>query len=497
MTDRVLIRPGTYRDSVKLMRVSQQAAERDGVVAAVVAMATPLNLELLQRQGFDLPAEDRRPDDLVVAIRAADDATASAAVAAVEAEVDEIQGLASADPFAARSARHAVRLNPDLSLAFVSVPGRSAAIEVAVALDGGLDVFCFSDGVSLAAEVALKKRALERGLLLMGPDCGTALLDGVALGFANAVQRGPVGVVGASGTGIQELTCLLDAGGIGVSHAIGVGGRDMSEVVGGAMTKHALTLLDDDPATELVVVVTKPPGDGALKAVRARAAALTKPVMFALPGAEAGDGGNAESSIEGAATRVAARLGSELSAFDLEVGSPAEGADVRGLFCGGTLALEAMAAMTRGLGAVRSNVPLRPEWALEDVSRSHGHTVIDFGADALTEGRAHPVIDPSLRLERLRRELDDPQVGVVLLDVILGYGAHPDPAADLASPIATALDARDDLRVMVSLCGAEGDPQGLAGQTAALRGAGAYVTRSAAALGRAAVAAVAPSQVAP
>jgi FdrA protein len=404
-----------------------------------------------------------------------------------------------------RSLRGAAGRDPDLNLAVLSVPGRHLAYEAAQAIQAGLHVFCFSDGLDLATEAAFKAAAAERGLLFMGPDCGTAILDGVGLGFANAVRRGPVGVVGASGTGIQEVTCLLDAAGVGISQAVGVGGRDLSPEVGGTMTLRALELLAGDDATERLVVISKPPDPGVARRVAGAAAATGKPAVLAFPGLAAPPplppGVAFAPSLEAAAAWAidggagAAGAPSPAGGAGGEPDPPAAVAategDVRGLFSGGTLCYEAMAVVAGVVGRVASNIPLRPEWRLADPHRSQGHTFVDFGDDAMTEGRAHPMIDPSLRNERFRREAADPATGVVLLDVVLGYGAHPDPAGELAPLVRDALAERaGPLSVVVSLCGAAGDPQGLDGQAAALRAAGALVTRSAAQAARLALAAV-------
>jgi FdrA protein len=357
-------------------------------------------------------------------------------------------------------------------------------------------VFCFSDGLDPATEAARKREAAARGLLLMGPDCGTAILDGVGLGFANAVRRGPVGVVGASGTGIQEVTCLLDAAGVGISHAIGVGGRDLSPEVGGIMTLRALDLLAADDATERLVVISKPPDPEVARRVADAAATTGKPAVLAFPGLADPPplprGVAVVGSLEAAATW--ADGGASVvhrSPGDLPGDPPAvtPGA-IRGLFSGGTLCYEAMAVVAGVVGRVASNIPLRPEWRLADPNRSEGHTFVDFGDDAMTEGRAHPMIDPGLRNERFRREAADPETGVVLLDVVLGHGAHPDPSGELHGHIERALaDRPGKLSVVVSLCGAAGDPQGLDAQATTLRTAGAMVTRSSAQAARLALAA--------
>ena len=549
---RVEVRRGTYHDSVTLMQVSRQAEDLPGVEAAAAVAATPVNLELLARQGFAVDPAGLGPSDLVLCVRAADDEAADQAMEQVDTllagagRVGAGGGSGDGPAAAPRSLRAATRRDPDLNLAVLSVPGRHLHYEIAEALEAGLHVFCFSDGLDPATEAACKRVAAERGLLLMGPDCGTAILDGVGLGFANAVRRGPVGVVGASGTGIQEVTCLLDAAGVGISHAIGVGGRDLSPEVGGSMTLRALDLLAADDTTERLVVISKPPDPTVARRVADAAATIGKPVILAFPGmtappplppgvgfassleaAAAWATGGAAAGGAGAGTPVAGTTEPHLPVPGPPEGDSSPAADVvapvvhrppahaptpadpthpsadpvgdppavtpgaiRGLFSGGTLCYEAMAVVAGVVGRVASNIPLRPEWRLADPNRSEGHTFVDFGDDAMTEGRAHPMIDPGLRNERFRREAADPETGVVLLDVVLGYGAHPNPAGELAPLVERALaDRRGGLSVVVSLCGAAGDPQGLDAQAATLRTAGALVTRSSAQAARLALAA--------
>ena len=506
---RVEVRRGTYHDSVTLMQVSRQAEELPGVEAAAAVAATPVNLELLERQGFAVDAGGLGPGDLVVCVRAVDEEAADRALEQVGkllAGVGRGAGTEAGPGVAApRSLRAAARRDPELNLAVLSVPGRHLHYEIAEALQAGLHVFCFSDGLEVAAEAACKRFAAGRGLLLMGPDCGTAILDGVGLGFANAVRRGPVGVVGASGTGIQEVTCLLDAAGVGISQAVGVGGRDLSPEVGGIMTLRALELLARDPATERLVVISKPPDPQVARRVADAAATTGKPTVLAFPGMPdpppLPPGVTFAGSLEAAAAWAAGGgtpvVHSPPAAPSSPVPAVTPGA-VRGLFCGGTLCYEAMAVVAGVVGRVVSNIPLRPEWRLADPNRSEGHTFVDFGDDAMTEGRAHPMIDPGLRNERFRREAADPGTGVVLLDVVLGSGAHPDPAGELAPLVERALaDRPGGLSVVVALCGAAADPQGLDGQAAALRAAGALVTRSSAQAARLALAAAGLDRAAP
>ncbi|MGH2828599.1 MAG: FdrA family protein [Actinomycetota bacterium] len=487
MPDLLIVRRDTYFDSVTLMLASRDAEEVAGVSFAAAVTATPVNVDLLEAQGFDPTSQNLGPNDLVVAVRADDEDAASAARQAIDARLAHTGDVGPSEGagIAARSFRSIVRSSPESSIAFISVPGRFATAEVADALEAGLNVFCFSDGPTLEDEALLKRRALERGLLFMGADCGTAIIDGIGLGFANAVTQGSLGIVGASGTGIQEVTCLLDSAGVGISHALGVGGRDLSRVVGGAMTLRALELLEGDDSTEAIVVISKPPDAEVAARVVEAAGRASKPVVMGFLGMDEPEIDAPANVTLARSLEVAAEHGARLvgGAIDPALPLPDQRTPgfVRGLFCGGSLCYEAMLVVAESGRAIASNVPLKPEWRLADVATSEADTFIDFGEDELTEGRAHPMIDPSLRNERLEREAQDPSVGALVLDVVLGYGAHPDPAADLARVISGARDRRgDDLTIAVALCGAAGDPQDVAGQAAQLSAAGAFVTRNSA-----------------
>jgi FdrA protein len=332
----------------------------------------------------------------------------------------------------------------------------------------------FSDNVPVDDEVRLKNAAAEADVLVMGPDCGTAVVGGVALGFANAVRAGSVGIVAASGTGAQQVMCLLDAAGVGMSHCLGVGGRDLSSAVAGRSTKQALKALAADEATTSIIVVSKPPAPEVLADIEAYAAGLGKPVHWATLGADRPD---LTEAVE-AALQADGHVVPEWPSWETEQPSAA-GGFLRGLFCGGTLADEAMLIASERLGGIRSNIPLSPDLALGADLREEGHVVIDFGDDSMTQGRAHPMIDPSLRLERIAVEAADPTCGVLLLDLVLGYAAHPDPADELAETIraarAAAAAGGRALPVVVSLTGVEADPQGLTRCAQALRDAGAWV----------------------
>lgn len=488
MRDHVEIRSGAYADSVSLMQVSRRVADVDGVDAALVAMATGLNLEVLTGMGFAAP--DAGPNDLVVAVRVADDGVLDAALAELEAALAASRGAAGdtggfGDAPPPRSIRDAAAFGGDLAL--ISTPGEHAFVEAMDALRADTHVLVFSDNVPLAQEVALKREATARGLLVMGPDAGTAMVAGVGLGFANVVQPGPVGIVAASGTGAQQLMCLLDDAGVGVTHVLGVGGRDLSAEVDGAATRQALRALDADPGTELIVLLSKPPHPEVGARIRTVADGLSTPVVVALLGPDADD--------------LTATAGQVLVRLDVEADAPrswaatatraATHAELRGLFAGGTLCDEAMAIAAGTLGPIRSNIPLEADaaWQLTDGLDTAGHVVVDLGEDEYTHGRPHPMIDQSLRVDRLRAEAARPGSKVVLLDVVLGHAAHEDPASELAPAIRDAIaTAIDDLAVVVSLCGSAGDPQDRDRQAQALIDAGASVHLANAAAAREAVA---------
>lgn len=474
MTDHLEVRPGAYYDSVSLMQVSRQVTSAAGVSAAQVAMATELNLEVIAGMGFAIP-EGVLPNDLLVAIRADDEEGVTAGLAALEQALGALKSAGSqmsgfGDAPAPRTVGSAAAQS-GATLALVSVPGPYATIEALDALEHGLSVMLFSDNVPVEDEVRLKDVAARADLLVMGPDCGTAVVDGVALGFANVVRRGPVGLVAASGTGAQQVMALLDAAGVGVSHCLGVGGRDLSTAVAGRSTRQALGALAVVEGTEAVVVVSKPPAPEVLVELEAYAAGLAVPVYWAILGAGRPD---LTSATEAALTAIGAAV-PVWPSWQATPGRPVDGY-LRGLFCGGTLADEAMLIASADLGDIRSNIPLAPELALGPDLRAAAHLVIDFGDDTLTRGRAHPMIDPSLRLERLAAEALDPECGVLLLDLVLGHGAHPDPAPELAAAIGAArASAGRELPVVVSLTGTSGDPQGLERSADLLRGAGASV----------------------
>ncbi len=473
------VRSGFYLDSVALMRLSRKIAGLPGVVEAALMMGTPANKQIMADAGLlDASGKAAESGDLVLGIRAESPAAAAAAR-------DQAVGLLDAPrrrggdaaAWRPRTIRAAVELAPESNLALISVPGDFAAAEARKALRRGLHVMIFSDNVPVAEEVALKSEARELGRLLMGPDCGTAIINGVPLAFANKVPRGNIGLIGASGTGLQEISCLIARGGGGISQAIGVGGRDLSEAVGGITTLMALEALDADPETAHIVLVSKPPSAQVAARVMARIGASDKTFTVCFIGADEFQlPKNAFLATTLKAAAENALGGREIGAgFDASGGALArrKGKAV-GLFAGGTLSAEAQVVFRAAGEPVASNAPIPGVPGLEEANA--GHPMIDLGADEYTRGRPHPMIDPSVRDQALQDALADPAVAVVLLDLVLGFGAHGDPAGHLVR-ILEDRPAAGPI-IIASATGTEEDPQPRSAQVAGLEAAGVLVAPS-------------------
>jgi succinyl-CoA synthetase alpha subunit len=500
MSTRSRYYPNLYKDSVSLMTVSAKVTAVPGIKAASVVMASATNVENLVRAG--LGNFEVRPNDLVVAVLGTDEACAEALQKADELLTAKAAGgeEEAAAHAPVTSIRMAVARDPAHNFALISVPGDYAAAEAMKALRMGMHVMLFSDNVAPDSELALKTYANEHDLMVMGPDCGTAIVNGVPLGFANVVRRGPIGVVGASGTGTQEVTVRIHQLGSGVSQALGTGGHDLSKQIGGISMLYGLRALDADPATKVIVLVSKPPSPEIAARVLAAAERSAKPVVVIFLGAD-------PASIERKGVYGAAYLA---QAADMAV-SLAKGGDaaptplavsnemrrtlsglargmapaqryVRGIFSGGTFCFEAQ--LVHAAAGIRafSNTPTAGNGALEDNWKSQENTIIDMGDDQFTQGRPHPMIDPSLRDARIRDEVADPATAVVLFDVVLGYGASEDPTAGLLGVIgsarAKASAAGRTVAFIGYVCGTDLDPQDRNKVLAGLKSAGVLVASS-------------------
>ena len=475
-----------YADSVRLMGVARSARELDGVRACDALLGTQANLDALAALGADAAAT---PADVVLAVDA-DEEAAARALDHAERALSAMDGSAGGGATGARRSRprslvQAARELDGANVALISVPGEYAVLEAHRALSEGMHVFLFSDHVAIEDEVELKRRGVELGLLVMGPECGTAMLAGVGLGFANVVRPGPVGIVAASGTGAQESACLLDAAGTGVSHIIGVGGRDLSSEVGGTMFREAMWLLSAGADTDTLLLVSKPPAAEVVEALGESIPSSMR-VVAAFVGWRGGDGPfEIHATLEdGARAAAGGRLPASGAGARDELASRrgrSAGRSILGLYSGGSLAQEAATIIEAELGPVGGNVGRRR-------GERDGHAIFDLGDEEHTRGRPHPMVDLDLRRALLEDAAAGGRVGCVLIDVVLGYGAHPDPAAELAPAIERA---SADAVVIAHVCGTDADPQDASRQASALAGAGALLAASNAAAARLAVEAVA------
>lgn len=499
MQTRTIIRSNAYYDSVTLMRISTEAGKLEGVSDVLVGMGTELNKDTLRNvELLTKEAEAASPNDLMIGVRAEDADKIDEVFKKIEEMFSIKKNTKSEDKQKIYERIEEVgSLNEGYNMAVISVPGVYAAREAKNALDQGMHVFLFSDNVTVEEEIELKDCANKRGLLLMGPDCGTAIINGVPLGFANRVRRGNIGIVGASGTGTQQVTTLIDTLGAGVSQVIGTGGRDLSQKVGGRTTLAALDALNEDGATEVVVIISKPPALEVAEKIFNKAGKMKKKVILCLLGAKLMDNlpDNITqcTSLEETAVRASAiALNSEVYLNEKETNlslieefkkmRKPEQKYVRALFGGGTLCDETMTLFRQKNIPMFSNIPLDESETLEDVEKSQGNTLLDMGDDYFTRGKPHPMIEPSLRTKRIITDALDRETAVMLLDIELGHGCHPDPAG---VAVTGAVEANKKLQMenrrvlwIAALIGTADDPQNMQEQIKKLRDAGFVVYES-------------------
>ncbi len=505
---KALVKTSEYHDSVSLMLVARELSKLEGVRDAAVVMATEANKSILEAAGLlTEEAQAASPNDLVIAVSAEDAALADSALQKADGLLKKKAATEQTGEFRPKTVRSALTANPAANVAVISVAGRYATDEAWEALQRGLHVLLFSDNISLEDEIALKTYARDHGLLLMGPGAGTTILNGVALGFANVLPPGPVGIVSAAGTGLQEVSTLIARSGVGISQGIGTGGRDLKKEIGGIMMLEGLKALQQDPATEVLALVSKPPAREVAQRILEQVSASDKPTVVCFLGGALDEIAGIPNviptrTLEECALRAVESVGAhgmrpefapqETGAHavrpngdELKSKLSANQRYLRGLFSGGTLCYEAQVIwkeMLPGGGPVYSNAPLPGGQSLPDSTKSLQHTTVDLGEEEFTVGRPHPMIDNDLRIRRLLQEARDPEVAVIMLDVVIGYGAHPDPAAELGPAVVEARKlARDggrELLFVASVTGTEGDPQRLSQTTATLERAGVIVCNS-------------------
>lgn len=499
MFKRLVVKPNSYYDSIVLMRLARTVRNIDNIAEAQVGMATDLNKDAVREMGLESrELEKATPNDLIVALLASTqdalDNAEQAIAASLESPTKQEPGAKSAKVYATLT--EAATLE-DAGIAAISVPWEYAAREARTALNCGLHVFLFSDNVSLEDEVALKRLGKEKGLFVMGPDCGTAVINGLGLGFANKVRQGKIGIVAASGTGMQQVMAVVDHLGEGISEAIGTGGRDLSQAVGGITTRMGLDFLDAHHGTAVKLLISKPPHPGVRDSVMRWLEEGTKPAVVCFMGEKRSKKCSGKvffaDDLEDAAV-LACRLANEgarkrlhsdteldqMACNIMAMGGPS--GFFRGLYCGGTLCYETMAILA-GIGMdVYSNIAQKPELLLQSAEESLADSCIDMGDDYFTRGRPHPMIEPAIRVPRYLAEARSKDVGVLMFDVVLGYGCHRDPAGVMAEAVKEASRIRKDMKQgliqIAVVVGTSGDPQGLDGQIAVLRDAGAIVLTS-------------------
>lgn len=492
-----------YMDSLRLMRISNNAAALEGVDKVAVVMATVLNKEILKEVGL-LTAESEgvSSDDMIVAIAVEDEGHIQGVLDFIEEEMErDVERTKSIAGYTPKTMELALEMMPQANLSLISVPGQYAKAEAMKSLKKGLHVFLFSDNVTIDEELELKRFAEKQGLLVMGPGCGTAIINGVGLGFANVVKEGPVGIVAAAGTGLQEVSSLISNAGVGVSHGIGTGGRDLSNKIGGITARQALRILEKDPKTKVIVVISKPPGPNAAQELSRTLSEMSKLVVLNFIGLsssiESSDKVFVTKTLEDAALRAACLIRNEeykervFTEEEADVLTIAESQYsrfnerqqyVRGLYSGGTVCSEATLILADLLPSVTSNMPPRAELKMKDTRVSAGNALIDLGDEEFTVGRAHPMIDPFVRKQRLIQEAKDPETAVILLDIVLGYGSNEDMAGALSDAIEEAKSLKQKtggyLSVVASVIGTFEDPQHREEQVKKLNDCGVIVMPS-------------------
>ncbi len=490
-----VIKKNSYFDSVTLMLFSSKLNDVEGVEEAAVMMGTDHNIELMLSSNV-LEKEnigDATSNDMIVGIRAKSQDAVDEALKVLEKQFENKNKDADKHEVTVKSVESAIKEKPELNFAVVSTPGRFAKKEVRKCLNNNLNVLLFSDNVDLEDEIELKNLALEKDLLMMGPDAGTAIVNGIALAFANVVKQGNIGLVGASGTGLQEIPILIDTFGGGVSQALGTGGRDVKDSVGGKMMLKSLDALNEDPNTKVIGIISKPPSPSVLEKILERAKTYEKPVVACFLGSDPSAFENTEIIATDTMEKAAQYLVNLSNDEDLKTIKPLTkdnlvkplskkntGQYVRALYTGGTLAYEAMLLLKQSIGDVYSNIAIEDKLLLTDPEKSNMNTVVDMGEDYFTDGMAHPMIDPRLRNERIKQELNDTNTAVLLLDCVLGYGSHEDPAGEIAKAIEEGKKKQNgrDVALVASVTGTEKDEQKRSEQIEKLENAGVIVLPS-------------------
>lgn len=484
MFKKTIVKKNSYYDSVTLMSLSNDIYKLDGVKEAVVSMGTEMNKDLLKN--VDLATEESNnagENDLIIALETEDEAVFEQTLAKLNEMLDKKDQKSEKKEFKAKTIKSALKKVEGANLAVISVPGKYAAREARIALENNLHVMLFSDNVPVSEEISLKKLAGEKGLLMMGPDCGTAAVNNKGICFANKVHKGRIGLAAASGTGLQEVMVQIERFGGGVSQALGTGGRDLKGDVSGLMMIDSLKALAEDPETEVITLISKPPAKKVEQKILKEIQKIDKDVVISFL---EGDGESVEEAgaVFADNLRDAALKSVELAGYDFEdilsyrensklqqkIKEQAEKLTqeqihLRGLFGGGTLCAESLMVLRDELGELKSNIAKKEAEKLADLNNYSGSVVLDMGEDQFTQGKPHPMIEPSLRNQRIIKEAEDSSVGVILLDFELGYGSHQDPVGETLEAIreakAVAQIEEREIIFVAYICGTKLDEQDL------------------------------------
>ena len=491
------VKKNAYYDSVRLMRIATNLQAKAGVLDAAIIVGTERNKEFLKDTNlFTDDVKSATNNDLCYVVEAESKEIGEQALILAESMLEGIGPLVMPnDQNLAYSLESALEMLP-ANLALISVPGMHVKREAMKCLERGLHLLIFSDNVSKADELTMKKRALELNLLIMGPDCGTAIINNIALGFANAIRPGPIGLVGASGTGLQEVTCLIDHLGLGISHAIGTGSNDVSLEIEAITMLQGIGMLANDPRTKVIVIISKPPSPHVAEKVIEKSQTCGKSVVIMFLGQQRKEIIQSvhfvDTMEEVALTAVKLAGSADLTFLDASSSEEAihsaitklapQQKYVRGIFAGGTYTIESGLILSQQLGKIHTNTMVGER--LADPFRSTGHTCVDLGDDLFTAGRPHPMLEPSVRNRRIVTEMKDPETAVILLDIVLGYGVHRDPARELLLAIDEGRSSAHYVPIVASVCGTDRDPQNRSQQVAVLEGAGVLVSPSNAAAAR-------------
>lgn len=485
-----IIKQNSYQDSVNLMLLTNKLSTMEGVNKVQVMMGTPANKDIFKSSGlYSEDLERAAANDMCIVVDTDADEKIEEILEEIDTYLNNQSINNSKEEFqTVKTWDKAMKALPNANMALISTPGQYAAEEADKALDNGLHVLIFSDNVTVEDERRLKEKAHDKGLLVMGPDCGTSIVSGVPVAFANVVKPGNIGIVGASGTGIQEVSVQVDRLGGGVSSAIGTGGRDLSDKIGAITMLDAIRALANHKDTEVITMISKPPAKEVRDEVVELLQSVSKPVVAIFLGEEPHNHeGNiyyANTLEETAAIAVDLASGNTVKpnyyGAAIEVPSVNLNADqktIKGLYSGGTLGYEAATLISRGLGLAQSGH--HDEGYLLSAD---GFEVADLGDDIYTQGKPHPMIDPDTRIQFFKKAAEDDSTAIILFDVVLGYGSHEDMASALVPGIKKiqqeAKAKGKEIYFVATVCGTNQDPQDIADQKAKLESAGVILRDS-------------------